>query len=147
VRQNSSLRGDFRGEEPTEAGNGRPFGCTVGTILVVVGAAKAFWTEALSLIGCLIVGVGVMLLLLGIFAPSRLSGINRIWPIVGTVIRKVVNPIVLAFLFFLVVTPMALLMRIVGKRPLRLEPNPAASSYWIAREQTVGAISSMRRQF
>jgi hypothetical protein len=67
VRQNSSLRGDFRDEEPTEAGNGRPFGCTVGTILVVVGAAKAFWTEALSLIGCLIVGVGVMVLLLGIF--------------------------------------------------------------------------------
>ena len=58
----------------------------------------------------------------------------------------VVNPIVLMLLFIIVVTPMALLMRLLGKRPLRLAPDPDAASYWIKREPPSGS-STMRQQF
>jgi hypothetical protein len=58
-----------------------------------------------------------------------------------------VNRILLALLFFLVVTPMALVMRITGKRPLRLAPDQTAASYWIERERQKGGPSTMRRQF
>jgi large-conductance mechanosensitive channel len=86
-------------------------------------------------------------LLLGIVAPRRLSLLNRLWLKLGAAIAKVVNPLVLALLFFLVVTPMAVIIRMTGKRPLRLARNPGAVSYWIARETSSGVAPGMRRQF
>jgi large-conductance mechanosensitive channel len=147
VSQNFSLHENYRDEEPIEAGSDRAFGCTVGSILMVIGAVKGFAAGVLPSIACLIFAVGAVLLLLGVCAPSRLSVLNRIWLKLGAVIARVVNPIVLALLFFFVVTPMALVMRIAGKRPLRLAPDHAASSYWIYRNAPQGDASSMKRQF
>lgn len=147
MSQKFSLHENYRDEEPIEAGSDRAFGYTVGSILMVIGAAKAFVAGALPPLACSIFALGAVLLLLGIVAPSRLSALNRIWLRIGAVIAKVVNPIVLALLFFFVVTPMALLMRILGRRPLRLAPDRAASSYWIYRNAAQGEASSMRRQF
>jgi large-conductance mechanosensitive channel len=145
VSQNSLLHENYRDEEPAEAGSHRAFGCTVGSILTVIGATKAFVAGAVPPSACLIFVAGAVLLLLGVAAPSRLSALNKMWLKVGTAIAKVVNPILLALLFFLVVTPMALVMRMVGKRPLRLAPDRCAATYWIKREP--GGASSMRRQF
>jgi large-conductance mechanosensitive channel len=147
VSQNISLHENYRDEEPIEAGSDRAFGCTVGSIFMVIGTAKAVAAGALPPITCSIFAVGVVLLLAGIFAPSRLSVLNRIWLKLGAVIAKVVNPIVLALLFFVVVTPMAFVARIAGKRPLRLVPDHAASSYWIDRTTPQGDASNMKRQF
>jgi Saxitoxin biosynthesis operon protein SxtJ len=79
--------------------------------------------------------------------PSRVSTLKRLWLKVGSAIAKVANHTVVALLFFVVVTPMAYIMRIAGKRPLRLTPDRTASSYWIERERPEGGSSSMRRQF
>jgi hypothetical protein len=147
VSQNFSLHENYRDEEPTDVGGDRAFGYTVGIILMVIGAAKAFVAGAIPLVACLIFTAGALLLLLGIFAPSRLSALNRGWLRVGATLAKVVNPIVLALLFFLVVTPMSFLMRVFGQRPLRLAPDRTAATYWIEREPLAGAASSMRRQF
>lgn len=147
MSENFSLHENYRDEEPIQAGSDRAFGCTVGAILMVIGAAKAFAAQALPPLACFIFAVGAVLLLVGIVAPSRLSPVNRIWLKVGAVVAKVVNPVVVTLLFFFVVTPMALLMRIAGKRPLRLAPDGAASSYWIYRNAAQGGASSMRRQF
>ena len=147
MSQNSSLHENYRDEEPTEAGSDRTFGCTVGGMLMVIGTIKAFAAGAISSVVCLIFASGALLLLLGIVAPSRLSALNRLWLKVGAAIAKVVNPIILALLFFLVVTPMAFFMRIVGKRPLRLAADRTAATYWIECEPPAGGASTMRRQF
>jgi len=147
VNQNSSLHENYRDEEPTKAGSDRAFGCTVGGMLMLIGATKAFVAGAISSVVCLIFASGALLLLLGIVAPSRLSTLNRVWLKAGTVIAKVVNPIILALLFFLVVTPMAFFMRIVGKRPLRLAADRTAATYWIECEPPAGGESTMKRQF
>jgi hypothetical protein len=147
LSSNFSLHENYRENEAIETGSDRGFGCTVGSILMLIGAAKAFVAGAVLPIAFLIFVAGAVLLLLGIVAPSRLSKLNKIWLRVGTAIAKVVNPIVLALLFFLVVTPMALVMRIAGKRPLRLVPDRIATTYWIKREPLTGGASSMRRQF
>jgi hypothetical protein len=107
VSQSLSLHETYRDEEPAEVGGDRAFGCTVGTILIVIGAAKMFAAGTIPLVACLIFVAGALLLLLGIFAPSRLSGLNKAWSKVGGALAKVVNPIVLALLFFVAVTPMA----------------------------------------
>jgi large-conductance mechanosensitive channel len=114
---------------------------------MAIGATKTFVAGAVLPIALLIFVVGAVLLLLGIVAPSRLSTLNKTWLKMGTAIAKLVNPIVLALLFFLVVTPMALVMRIAGKKPLRLAPDRAASSYWINRDPPGAGSSSMRQQF
>ena len=147
MSQNFSLHENYGDDEPTEAGSDRAFGCTVGTILMAIGAAKTLMAAAVTPVAILIFAPGAVLLLLGIVAPSRLSALNRLWLKLGAVIAKIINPIVLAVLFFLVFTPMALVMRIAGKRPLRLVPDRTAASYWIARKPPEGGPSSMRRQF
>jgi hypothetical protein len=146
VSQNLSHE-NYAGDQPTEAGSDRAFGCTVGAVLMVLGAAKAFMAGAVTFFSFLIFAGGAVLLLFGIGAPSRLAALNRLWLQLGVVISKIVNPIVLALLFFLVISPMALVMRMAGRRPLRLAPDRAALSYWIAREPPEGEPSSMRRQF
>jgi hypothetical protein len=147
VSQNFSLHETYRDEESAEAGGDRAFGCMVGSILMVIGAAKIFAAGTIPLVAYLIFVAGALLLLLGIFAPSRLSGLNKAWSKVGGALAKVVNPIVLALLFFGAVTPMAFVMRMLGKRPLRLAPDRTAATYWITREPPEGGASSMRRQF
>jgi hypothetical protein len=147
VSQNSSPHENYRDEEPTEAGSDRAFGCTVGSMLMLISATKAFVAGAISSVVCLIFALGALLFLLGVFVPSRLSTLNGLWLKVGTAIAIVVNPIVLGLLFFLVITPMALFMRIVGKRPLRLAADRTAATYWIEREPPADGASTMRRQF
>ena len=141
-----SLHEDFRDDAPAETGSDRAFGCTVGTILMAIGAAKTAVAGEFTLVSSLFFGIGALLLVLGIMAPKRLSVLNRVWLRIGAVLAMVVNPIVLVLLFLIVVTPMALLMRLVGKRPLRLAPDPGAVSYWIKREPPNGS-STMRQQF
>ena len=147
MNQKQSLHENYRDDEPIRGGSDRAFGCAVGTVLMVIGAAKALMAGAVTPVSLAIFAPGAALLLLGIAAPSRLSGLNRLWLKLGEGLSRVVNPVVLAVLFFVVVTPMALIMRMAGKRPLRLAPDPEAASYWIAREPPEGGPSSMRRQF
>jgi hypothetical protein len=147
VSQNFSPHENYRPDEPVEPSSDRAFGCTVGAILMLIGAAKALMAAAVSALASVIFVLGAVLLLLGIVAPARLSAVNRLWLKIGAGIAKVVNPVILALLFFLVVTPMAIAIRLVGKRPLRLAPDRTASSYWIERERPERGPSNMRQQF
>ena len=58
-----------------------------------------------------------------------------------------VTPVVMGLLFFLTVTPIALIMRALGKDPLRLKRDDAAASYWILRQPPGPPPESLRRQF
>jgi hypothetical protein len=79
--------------------------------------------------------------------PAALRPLNRAWMLLGLVLYKIVNPIVMALLFFSTMTPVGALMRACGKDPLRLRRDPAAASYWIAREPPGPAAETMRNQF
>jgi len=147
VSQNLSPHESYRDDELGAAGSDRAFGCTVGSIALAIGAIKAAFAGTVTLWTLAILAVGAALLLFGIAAPARLTRLHRLWLKLGMLMAAVVNPVVLAVLFLLVVTPMAWLMRLVGKRPLRLGADPAAASYWIPRDKLAEGQSSMRRQF
>jgi hypothetical protein len=72
---------------------------------------------------------------------------NRAWSRLGLLLGAIVTPIVLALLFFLVVTPVGLLMRLTGKDPLRLRGPRQGDSYWIVREPPGPSGESMSEQF
>jgi len=84
---------------------------------------------------------------LALRAPDRLAPANRAWHALGLLLARVVNPVVMAALFFLVITPMGWLMRAFGKRPLALRFEPHAATYWIERTPRGPAPGSMKDPF
>jgi Saxitoxin biosynthesis operon protein SxtJ len=147
MRRSLSPHDPYQDQEASEAGSDRGFGCTVGSILIAIGAVKGFAAGAATVTASLFVAAGALLMLFGVIAPARLSPLKRLWLRLGTVMAAVVNPVVLAILFLLVVTPTAWLIRLLGKRTLRLTPDPASASYWITRHELEAGQSDMRRQF
>jgi hypothetical protein len=145
VKGDFGLHENYRDAGPVAGGSDRSFGLTVGGVLLAFGAAKGLLAGAVTLTAVLCVVIGAVLLLFGIIAPARLTRLSRLWLRLGMALAAVVNPLILALLFYLVFSPMALVLRLVGKRPLRLQREPAAASYWLAREPQAG--SDMRRQF
>ena len=66
-------------------------------------------------------------------SPAALAPLNRVWTRFGLLLHRIVSPVVLGVMFFVVVTPMGLVMRALGKDPLRLRFDREARSYWIDR--------------
>ena len=89
-------------------------------------------------------GVAAAFLLIAFIAPNALAPLNRIWFRLGTLLGQIVTPIVLALLFYLMVTPIGVIMRLRGKDLLRKKIDRSAGSYWIKREDPVG---TMKNQF
>jgi hypothetical protein len=86
--------------------------------------------------------------LVAIFRPSLLHNANRVWLRISEYVQWAASSVALAALFYLVFTPVALLLRFLDKDLLRLRREPRAGSYWMVRE-VVGEndFRSMRNQF
>lgn len=93
------------------------------------------------------VGVAVLFLLVALLKPAWLSHLNKAWTRFGLLLSAVVSPIALGVLFFVVITPIGLLMRLTGKDPLRLKFDRSAESYWIRREPPGPKPDSLTQQF
>ena len=92
------------------------------------------WAFALSLI----------FLCLGILNSKILNPLNKLWFKFGILLGSVVSPIVLGIVFFVVVTPLGIIMRILNKDLLKLKMYKNINTYWINREKEK---SSMKKQF
>jgi len=79
--------------------------------------------------------------------PPVLAPLNRFWFQLGLALHRVVNPLVMGLLFFMVITPVGLLMRLCGKRPLALEFEREAPSYWLTRDKSELQQGSMTKQY
>lgn len=91
--------------------------------------------------------ISVLFLALALIRPALLHWPNRGWTKLGSLLGAIVTPIVMALLFFLVITPVALLMRLAGKDSLRLRGPRQGDSYWIVREPPGPTGESMSEQF
>jgi len=106
----------------------RQFGLAVGTVLVVLGA---YWTarEKFPWLAPWDLALGALLVALGAIYPRLLVLPNRAWMGVAEAISFVMTRVVLALVFFLVLTPIGLVKRLTGWDPLRRRGSPAPS-YW-----------------
>ena len=87
--------------------------------------------------------LSIVFLILGLMNSSILYPLNKIWFKFGILLGKIVSPIVLGVIFFFVVTPIGILMKILGKDLLNLKNNNE-KSYWIKRSEIK---SKMKDQF
>ena len=82
-------------------------------------------------------------LFLGLFNSKILSPLNLFWIKLGEILGRIIAPLVMGIIYFIVVTPIGLFMRFIGKDILG-KKFLNTQSYWIKREKN---ISSMKRQF
>jgi hypothetical protein len=139
----SGTHEDFGREVRRSGPSNRNFGLVISAALTAIGFMPLrhhhpmrWW--ALVAASCLV--------LVTVIKPNLLHSANLIWMRVGLVLGKVVNPIVIALLFFLVFTPVAAILRWMKKDLLGLRINPDADTYWVSRAQSTAA-SSMADQF
>ena len=84
-----------------------------------------------------------LFLILGILNSKILSPLNKIWFKFGLLLGKIISPIIMGVIFFLVVTPIGFIMKLLGKDLINLKFNNE-KSYWI---QKSGPKSKMKNQF
>jgi hypothetical protein len=88
------------------------------------------------------VTLSLVFLIITIIRPNLFLFLNRLWIQFGLLIGKIISPIIMGLVFFLVVTPIGLLVRILRKDVMGLKRGE--SSYWIKRKDKV---QSMKKQF
>lgn len=148
-----STHESYNREDEIESSSDRGFGLTVGGILLAIALVRVglgWWSSGMVELGWvewLLGGVGAALFVLGLVAPAILAPLNKAWTKLGLLLFKVVNPIVLGLIFLLTIVPIGLILRAVGKDPLRLKFDPNAKSYWIPRDPPGPAPESMPQQF
>ena len=87
--------------------------------------------------------ISSIFLILGLVNSKLLSPLNNLWFRLGIFLGKIISPIIMGIIFYLVVTPIGFLMRILGKDLLNLKYNKN-NSYWIEKS---GPKSKMKNQF
>jgi len=134
----------FRERDAVKGSSNRFFGIVFAVVFAIIGLFPLIGGSSVRWWSLIVAGV---FLALAFAAPKLLSPLNRLWMRFGLLLHRIVNPLVMALLFFLVVTPIALLMRLFGKRPLHLETEPDAESYWIPRDPPGPEPETMKQQF
>ena len=86
--------------------------------------------------------LSLVFLIITIIRPNLFTFTNKLWIQLGILLGKIISPIVMGLVFFFVVTPTGILVRILKKDILRL--NRSESSYWITRKEK---IQNMKKQF
>ena len=87
--------------------------------------------------------ISFIFLVLGLLNSKLLTPLNLVWIKFGELLGRIIAPIVMAIVYFLIITPIGLFMRLIGKDLLNTKFSKD-NSYWIKREKNIG---SMKRQF
>ena len=122
----------------------RTFGFVFATFFALIGIYPLINGQDVRIWSLLCAGI---LLLFALFIPNVLAPINKVWAQFGVLLHRITSPIILGALFYLIVTPTGLLIRLLGKDPLRLRLDPSADSYWIKRDPPGPSADSLNKQF
>ncbi len=122
---------------------GRKFGLLVGGAFLAL--ALIFWWRHVPRPMYVTGGLGGALVLAGLLAPGQLGPVYRGWMKLALLLSKITTPIFMSIVYFIVITPIGLLMRAFGRRPL---PAPAAGkTAWESRSADPPGDDDMYRQF
>jgi len=124
----------------------RTFGITMASCLAVIGVLmyfvghhprRALWTWI----------IGAAFFVLGFSAPRALREVHRVWMGLAFVLGWFVSRIILAILFYGIVTPIAVGMRLAGKDVLQEKIDRGATTYWIRRESAADDTKACEKLF
>ena len=118
----------------------RNFGVVFAIFFFIVSMFPLFKDEDIRIWAVI---VAIILLILGLLNSSVLSPLNKIWFKFGILLGSFISPIIMGIVFFAIVTPTSLIMKILGKNLLNLKKNNK-KTYWIERSKIK---SKMKNQF
>jgi hypothetical protein len=126
---------------PYTAAAGRKFGFTVGAAFIVL-AGIGRWRghpTTFAVLG----GLGLLLVAGGLVVPTALGPVERAWMGMARVISRVTTPLFMGIVYFILITPIALLRRAFGGNPL--VHRPGATGVWLDRRPSPRGV--LERQF
>ena len=121
-------------------GSNRSFGVVFFIVFLLIAIYPLIYSGDLRIWSLII---SLIFLILGLFDSKILYPLNKIWFKFGIFLGKIISPIIMGIIFFLVVTPIGLIMRLIGKDVLNLKYSNY-KSYWIEK---TGPKSKMKNQF
>ncbi len=128
----------------TDPGHLRKFGLTMGVALAIFGGLF-FWRD--RAIAPYLFILAAAFLLLATLAPRVLKPVQNVWMTLAIVLGWVMTRLLLIIVFFIGVTPIAFIARVVGKRFLNLRFEPDRKSYWEKREPETRGMERYESQF
>jgi hypothetical protein len=136
---------DFSRSPEIKGSSDRSFGLVVAAFFALVAVLPVLHRPPSS-VRWWALAVAAGFLTFALLRSRTLRPLNRAWQKLGLLLSRIAGPVVLALLFYAVVTPVGLLMRVSGNDPLRLRRRKPVS-YWIAREPPGPAPETMKNQF
>ena len=126
--------------EKIKISSNRSFGILFSIVFLII----AIWPLlSVSEIRYWSLAISVIFLILGLIKSKILTPLNKIWFKIGITLGNLISPLVMGIVFFLVVTPTSIIMKILGKDLLNLKKNNN-KSYWIEKNKQ---NTSMKKQF
>ena len=131
-------------DEEIKASSNRTFGFTIAVAVLILGALpllsqrQPIWW---------LWGVAVVFALAAWLRPASLSTLNRWWMTLGLLLGRIVGPIAMGIMFYLVITPIGLIMRLTGKATMRARFDRNATTYWLKRDPPGPPSDSLNNQF
>ena len=126
--------------DEVKLGSNRNFGIVFFVVFFIVALYPLINNQEFRLWSLII---SVIFLILGLLNSKILSPLNKVWFKFVIFLGKIISPLIMASIFFLVVTPIAYMLRVFGKNVLNLKFNNN-KSYWIEKN---GSIGNMKNQF
>ncbi|MEK7630452.1 MAG: SxtJ family membrane protein [Patescibacteria group bacterium] len=122
----------------------RSFGLVVGGVLTALAGFS--WYRGGSVV-VLLGAPGLGLMLLGFVQPRLLLPLQKLWMSLAVILGWVMTRVIIGLLFFIIVTPAGLLMRLVGKKLLEGSFDQQAKSYWERRASNARKKENYEHQF
>jgi hypothetical protein len=122
----------------------RKFAITISVALVVLGGL-VLWRKGQA--GLIPIAIGAVIFLAGLVWPKSLALLYKAWMGLSLVLGFIMSHIILALVYYVVLTPIGFFMRLLGKDPLRLTFDPGADSYWRKRENKEWSKESYDKMF
>ena len=117
-----------------------------GLLFFVVFLVIAFWPlTKQGEVNLYLISIALIFFVLGILNSKILSPLNKAWIKLGEILGRIVAPVVMAIVYFIILTPISLLVRLFGKDLIGMKfSKDIKKSYWIKRKKNLG---SMDKQF
>ncbi len=126
--------------DEVKIGSNKSFGVVFFIVFLIIGTYPLLSDNEVRLWSLII---SIIFLILGLLNSKLLTPLNKIWFKFGILLGKIISPLVMGLIFFFVVTPTGILMRILNKDLLNLKFNKK-TTYWIEKN---GPKSKMKNQF
>ena len=122
----------------------KKFGLVISCFLILLGTY--FFYKSFIYLGIVFIILSLIILGIAFIKPSLLTNLNKGWMLIGYLLGKVINPLVLGIIFFVLITPLAFFLKIIGRDELNIQ-SPSSNSFWKIKKLKKIESNSFKNQF